>query len=246
MCGAPLAFTPMPAHAAISVEVVEGAAVRVDEVTALRQEAASEYELIATFFGMDARPRIRIMVADMYQGNEVAVSQAYPDRFLIIIPPRILSRHIVPLAHELTHVIVGPADDDVLSEGLGVFAQEKFGRDPAFPNFGKPLRLSLLETLNARYGTKISSDAVEAFDRELGSNSHRSVLLSSWINDMENRDNRSLAYLTAGSYVTYLIDVAFRGDARAFLTLYRSGKYPAAFTSADKVWADWLDTLAKG
>lgn len=193
---------------------------------------------------MTSFPNIRIVVTRAFERSEVEISQSYPDSLLILIPPHIIEQRIVPLAHELTHVIAGSAADDVLAEGLAVYYQERFGADPAFPNFGDPLDHALPEALMARYGTQDIAAAVEAFSRELGSAADRSKILSSWIADIDSQDARALAYIVAGSYVRFLIEVLFEGDSHKFLELYRSGDYSSALgISADETWDRWLKTL---
>lgn len=245
--GAHLFFVQTTAQAAVSVEIGDAAPIQESAIAALAAEAEREYEAITNSLGMTSLPDIRIVVTRAFEGIEVEISQSYPESLLILIPPHIIQRRFVPLAHELTHVIAGPAADDVLSEGLAVYYQERFGADPAFPNFGDPLDHALPEALKARYGTQDIAAAVGAFSREFGASTDKMVTLSSWIYDIDDQDARSLAYIVAGSYVRFLIEKMFEGDTRKFLGLYRSGDYRSALgISADETWDRWLKTLPTG
>lgn len=240
----PLFFVQTAAQAAVSVEIGDAAPVQQSAIAVLTAEAEREYEVITKSLGMTSLPDIRIVVTRAFEGIEVEISQSYPELLLILIPPHIIQRRLVPLAHELTHVIAGPAVDDVLSEGLAVYYHERFGADPAFPNFGDPLDHALPEALKARYGTQDVAAAVEAFSREFGSATDKIVTLSSWIYEIDDQDARSLAYIVAGSYVRFLIETMLEGDTRKFLELYRSGDYRSALgISADETWDRWLKTL---
>lgn len=232
------------AQAAVSVEIGDAAPVPQSAVVALAVEAKHAYDAITKSLRMTSFPNIRIVVTKTFDGTEVKISQSYPRLLLILIPPHIIQRRIVPLAHELTHVIAGPAADDILSEGLAVYYHEKFGTDPAFPNFGDPLDHALPEALKARFKTQDVAAAAEAFSHELGATTDKTATLTDWIDDIDNQDARALAYIVAGSYVRFLIETMFEGDTRKFLELYRSGDYGSALgVSADETWGLWLKTL---
>lgn len=233
----------LPAQATISVEAADGTPINASALLALQSEAEHEAQAIAGALGVNLSETVQIVIAREFHGHRVEISQSYPEAFLIIIPPHVLARRIVPLAHELTHVIAGRGADEVLSEGLAIYHQEKFGSDPAFPNFGSPIEVALKEAIIARYGAKTWAKAVHDFEMELGPLSGRATLLSRWINDMDNNDDRQLAYLVAASYVGYLIESVFKGDAKAFFALYRSGGYAQATLSPEEAWSGWLQAL---
>jgi len=238
-----LCISQSPAQAATSVEAAEGTAVSPSVLSALQSEAERETLAIAGALGVNLRETVQIVIAGEISGHRIEISQSYPEASLIIIPPHVLARRIVPLAHELTHVIAGPGADEVLSEGLAAYNQEKFGSDPAFPNLGTPIAVALKEAIITRYGARTWPEAVDKFEMELGSPSPGVILLSRWINDMDNGDNRTLAYLAAASYVGYLMETHLEGDMKAFYGLYRSGDYAQAMLSPEEVWSGWLQAL---
>jgi hypothetical protein len=241
-----LAVLHVPAQAAISVEAAEGTAVTPTVLSDLKSEAERESEAIASALGVDPGGTVQIIIAREFYGHEVEMSRSYPEASLIIIPPHVLARRIVPLAHELTHIIAGRGADDLFSEGLAVYNQERFGSDPAFPNFGQPIEIALRDAIMRRYGAKTWPEAVRKFELELGPAPDRPIMLSRWIEDTDDTDTRTLAYLTAASYVGYLIDSVFKGDMRAFFPLYRSGNYAQDKLSAEDAWSGWLRALQNG
>jgi hypothetical protein len=241
-----VAILHSPAEAAISVEAAEGTSITPSALSDLKSEAEHESEAIAGALGVAPGKTIQIVIAQEFDGHGVEISRSYPEASLIIIPPHVLARGIVPLAHELTHIIAGPGADDVFSEGLAIYNQERFGSDPAFPNFGRPIEIALHDTIMARYGAKTWPEAVRKFDLELGTGPHRTTVLSRWIDNTDNVNSRTLAYLTAASYVRYLIESVFKGDMRAFFPLYQSGNYAQHKLTAEDAWSGWLRALQNG
>lgn len=238
-----LAIAPGPAKAVISVETADHAAVAPTVLSALKSDAERQAEAIARALGVDPDGTVWIVIAREFSGHEIEVSRSYPEASLIIIPPHVLARQIVPLAHELTHIIAGRGADDVLSEGLAVYSQDRFGSDPAFPNFGRPIDIALRDTIIRRYGANTWPDALRSFELELGPTPDRTAVLSRWINDTHDSDTRRLAYLTSASYVGYLVDSIFKGDMKTFYPFYRSGSYAQGELSPETAWSGWLRAL---
>jgi hypothetical protein len=234
-----------PAQAAVTVEASAGTPVAPSVLWSLQSEAEREAQAIASALGTDLDETVRILIAKEFHGHRADISRSYPEAFLIIIPPHVLDRRIVPLAHELTHVIAGSGADAVFAEGLAVYNQGRFGTDPAFPNFGRPIGAALREAIMARYGAKTWPEAVGKFEIELGPVPDRTILLSRWIGDVNDTEDRTLAYLTAASYVEYLVDSVLLGDMKAFFRLYRSGDYADLRLTPEQSWSGWLTVLRK-
>jgi len=125
----------------------------------------------------------------------------------------------IPLAHDLTHVLMGSAPSRVLTEGLAVFDQDRLG-DFDFPDFYSTPDLGAVGVL--RRGSFLSLERLgEGYDF-VG-------------------PNRRTAYLEGGSFVGYLIS---QFGLPAFEEVYRSGDYQQAYgTSVSELEAAWLSHL---
>ena len=92
-----------------------------------------------------------------------------------------------PIIHEVTHVLTKHALNSFFSEGLAVYFQERFGDNPAFPNFSEPL------------------------DDLMRKNKDHYIPITQLINDNEifgqvETEQRKLAYLAAGSFISFLVE----------------------------------------
>lgn len=122
----------------------------------------------------------------------------------------------IPLAHELTHVLMGPAANRVLTEGLAVFDQDRFG-DFDFPDFYSTSDLGALGVI--RRGSFLSLGRLDSGYDFVG-------------------PNRRTAYLEAGSFADYLIG---QFGLPEFEEAYRSGDYQLAYGSPmNELEAAWV------
>ena len=139
----------------------------------------------------------------------------------VVIPPRILARGIAPTAHEITHVLAGRGASVVLTEGLAVLTQVRFGEQPAFPNFNQPLAAQL-----ARLPPLDAAPRLDEVER--------------WIEDFADAGRRRLGYLIAGMFCEHLLMERLAGNRAAFLRFYRSGDYAGAFgVDGAEAFARW-------
>jgi hypothetical protein len=188
-------------------------------------QVAESRERVAAFLGRPAIRPILVHVGDSWRGRPVEVTRSWPEAGRMVIPPRILARGIVPLAHELTHLLAGRGASNLLTEGLAVLAQARCGDGPAFPNFGQPLERALDQAL-ARATRLIAPPRLEEID--------------GWIDDLDRGAERRLGYLLAGLFVQHLLDEVLGGDRERLLRLYASGDYRGMTgTDGDTLLARW-------
>jgi hypothetical protein len=184
-----------------------------------------ERDLVAAFLGFDAEFPILVHIGDSWRGRPVEVARAWPEARRIVIPPRILARNIAPTAHEITHVLAGRGASTLLTEGLAVLTHARFGEQPAFPNFGRPL----VQALELSLGVVGPLEAAPTLAQ-----------VESLIGGFEDFPRRRLGYLIAGLFCEYLLLEHLGGDRAAFLRLYRSGDYAGILReSGDALLARW-------
>lgn len=223
-----LALLALPAGAVpVTITCGEEAAALCDgaALADLTARMTRERDLVAAFLGLSSDQSLAVHLGDSWRGRPVEVTRAWPEFGRVVIPPRILARGIAPTAHEITHVLAGRGASVVLSEGLAVLAQARFGAQPAFPNFDRSLRVALFEQLNR----------VPPFDAP-----PRLDQVERWADDFADPARRRLGYLIAGLFCEYLLTQRFGGDPARFLRLYRSGDYVGALgDGGEAVFARW-------
>lgn len=206
--GAARASVPQP-HVTIEEAAPD---VTPDDREAVVAMLRREYVRVASYLGVADGPAVRVRIVERYRGMEVRVATAYPERGLILIPPSIARRGLIPGAHELTHLIAGRGASQTLTEGLAVYIHDKFGEQPAFPTFRTDLRSGLRQAL-----ARLDLAAHPTLDE-----------IEGWIGDFDRQSHRRYAYLAAGAFVGFLIEDIFRGDLRRFMDFYRTGDLAAA------------------
>lgn len=133
---------------------------------------------------------------------------------------------ISPLAHEVTHLLMGVSPWRFLREGLAVYAQEHFG-DLAFPNLFRPVNLATLAEFR------------------------RGLFLS--LTDLQkdfyfSGETRRLAYLEAGSFTKYLINhYSYNKFREVYYTADYLSVYGKSLSELEREWLSslrWLNLLA--
>ncbi len=126
---------------------------------------------------------------------------------------------VIPLAHELTHVLMGESSSRLLTDGLAVYCQERFG-GLSYPSFFRSIEAATLGEL--RRGRSLS-------------------LLDLRMNIGFEGQTWRLAYLEAGSFARYLID---RYEFPLFEQVYSTNDFLSAYDmSLAELEGDWLESL---
>ncbi|MBT6095523.1 MAG: hypothetical protein HOH04_11625 [Rhodospirillaceae bacterium] len=183
-----------------------------NQVQALVGQVEREYEKLKAIFAVDVGP-VTLSV------RKTGVARHLPPAE-IIIPSRLIKQARAITAHELTHLLTQGWASGLLKEGLAVYAQDKFGEQPGWPNDAKPIHRVAAEAIGvAQPLVRGPGDA----NRVLTTRNPGKAAL------------RRAAYSVAGSWVTWIIDERMGGDiARFMATLYRSGNYKRALGSSFK------------
>jgi hypothetical protein len=224
LLGLTLIATPAAASEPIQVNCGEESAAVCDQ-DALIARMTRERDLVAGFLSLPTDRPITIFVGDVWRGRPVEVARAWPEWRHIVIPPRILARGIAPTAHEITHVLAGRGASNLLTEGLAVLTHGRFGEQPAFPNFGRPLEQALNLSLGATGPLETAPTLAQ---------------VEAWIAGFDDFPRRRLGYLIAGMFCEYLLLERLGGDRAAFLRLYRSGDFAGlAGDAGDVLLARW-------
>jgi len=127
----------------------------------------------------------------------------------------------LPLAHEMTHILMGDSPSRLLEDGLAVYIQESFG-DHAFPNLFWPVNLATLQRLRR-------GPFLPLTDLQKGMGFYR--------------ESRRLAYLEAGSFAKYLIE--HYGYAK-FREIYYTTDYVDVYgKSLPELEYEWLESLRR-
>lgn len=224
-----LAATALPACATLNIRktvdniniISNASSISEKQVYDLALQAKREYEKISKFLGV-AYHNINIVI-----GNYTHSRTLYNTR-TIEIPSALVPKRNVPTAHEITHVITGNPNL-LLSEGLGVYVQDKFGENDVYPNYGFDVHELTVK------------GAKELFQNRMP-NLNTATL---YIRDYPIGDKRrSLGYIMAGSFVRYLIEEVFNADIKRFMGMYYAVDYKGhtgkSFGELEKAWIEML------
>lgn len=218
---------PVSPVRAQEVRVVnEGARVPAEALTALAAQAGREYGKLTVMFAGDVG-----VVTVRVRPTGVARHLPPAD---IVIPAGLIRAGRAITAHEITHLVTQGWANGLLKEGLAVYAQDRIGEQPGWPNDGRSIHAVALATITRTEPlVRGPADAAQVLATR---NPGKAEL-------------RRAAYSVAGSWVTWLIDVKFGGDVARFMaTLYRSGDYKKAlgqpFKPLRAEWRDYLDRVA--
>jgi hypothetical protein len=176
------------------------------------QYAASERKKVEAFWGATWTETIRIHVDNSYRVSRALTTGV---RGFVEMPLGVVRAQRSALLHEIVHVYA-PNTSRFLAEGLAVYLQDTLGGNPAFPNFGKDLRLLTRDRLSGT--TSLEPLAGVKTPRPL-----RTVM------------HEQSAYILAGSFVAFLIE---NYGLAMFRHAYEVGSY-------DSVYGKSLATLEK-
>ncbi len=102
------------------------------EIDVVKKEVRKALKLIPPKLGINYKKSIEIKIVD-----EGGICNAIGGIVSLLIT------HIrdkrAPIIHEVTHVLTKHEYNSFFSEGLATYFQERFGGNPVFPNFSKPL-----------------------------------------------------------------------------------------------------------
>ena len=156
------------------------------EEQGFRERFAAAAKKVCEWWGPSWTRGFEIEV-DRLRGPSMALVPAWRgSRGSMIFRAPTVRRSASAIVHEITHVLA-PNANRFLAEGLGVYAQEALGGQPAYPNFARDLH---------REAAKLAGNAdIAALERYATPTRLRSDAL----------DGRE-AYIVAGSFVRYLIE----------------------------------------
>ena len=150
------------------------------DIDAVKKEVGKALKFIPPILGIDYEKAIEIKIVD--KGGICNAVGGIVSLFVSHIRDR-----SAPIIHEVTHVITLHEDNNFFSEGLAVYFQERFGESQVFPNFSVP------------------------FNDLIKRNKDQLIPITRLINDNEifeqvDTEQRKLAYLTAGSFISFLVE----------------------------------------
>ena len=176
--------------------------------------ASGERQKVDAFWGGTWTEIIHIDVDDRYKLSRALTTKT---RGFMEMPLTVVRAQRGALLHEIVHVYA-PNTNRFLAEGLAVYLQQELGGNPAFPNFGKNLRLLARNRLSA-----VSS--LEALNNVRTPRPLRTVT------------QEQTAYILAGSFVQSLIE---NYGLTMFRNLYEVGSYDLVYgknlTALEREW----------
>ena len=165
---------------------------------------------------LSAPTDLRVFVSGRYKISKSLVPGWFGEKGRMEFPEwRVLSG-CAAISHELVHVFY-PNGNRLLAEGLAVHVQAEIGRNPAFPNFGRPLHSLAREVFHEMaVGAEAAAlEAVAEMDRIATPNAL--VLKVGADVYAEDAYGQARVYPIAGSFVRFLIE---RHGMRDFRDLY--------------------------
>lgn len=175
-----------------------------DVLEEMSARAETVYARLSAFFEQTLPTPIVIHFDDRYE-----VSTSYPHINTIGFPRYAAERNIAVLAHEMTHLFMPERKSVLLSEGIAIYAQDRFGVVIGFPNYGADVDTLLMRRLGG-------------FD---GLRRYRLEAVPHAIFGRSGNRNRQTAYIAAGSFTRYLFEQVLKQDMTAFRRIYTSGDY---------------------
>ena len=150
------------------------------DIDGVKKEAWKALKFIPPILGIDYKKAIEIKIVD-----KGGICNAIGGIVSLLISH--IRNKSAPIIHEVTHVLAKHDYNSFFSEGLAVYFQERFGDNQAFPNFSVP------------------------FDDLMARNKDQFIPITRLINDNEifgqvDTEKRKLAYLTAGSFISFLVE----------------------------------------
>jgi len=150
------------------------------DIDGVKKEAWKALKFIPPILGIDYKKAVEIKIVD-----KGVVCNATGGIVSLLISH--IKDKSAPIIHEVTHVLTNHDYNSFFSEGLAVYFQERFGDNQVFPNFSVP------------------------FDDLIARNKDQFMPITRLINDNEifgqiDTEKRKLAYLTAGSFISFLVE----------------------------------------
>jgi len=151
-----------------------------DEIDGVKKEARKALKYIPPLLNINYKNAIEIRIVD-----KGGICNATGGTVSLLITH--IRDKSAPIIHEVTHVLTKHEQNSFFSEGLAVYFQERFGHNPAFPNFSEPI------------------------DDLMKKNKDQYIPITQLIDDNEifgqfETEQRKLAYLTAGSFISFLVE----------------------------------------
>ena len=165
--------------------------------------AIAERQKVEAFWGATWTETIHIDVDNRYRLSRALTTKT---RGFMEMPLKVVREQRSAILHEIVHVYA-PNTNRFLAEGLAVYLQQKLGGNPAFPNFGKDLRVLARDRLSA-----VSS--LESLNNVRTPRPLRTVM------------QEQPAYILAGSFVQFLIE---NYGLTMFRSLYDIGNYESVY-----------------
>ncbi|MBO6521596.1 MAG: hypothetical protein JJ900_14510 [Rhodospirillales bacterium] len=201
----------------IQVRVLQDGAA-METAAALAERGDRVYRQLRTFFARDVPVPVTIKI-----DANARIARSFSARNAIVFPPRVVTGNNAIIAHEMTHLFMPENRSEALREGIAVYAQDRFGEVPGYPNYGNDLDQLVVKRLSDGIGKDVGTfSAAEALFRHNRGTDSGGKRVSLDKVDAEARRN---AYLIAGSFVRYLFDDVLRSDMAAFKRLYTEGDY---------------------
>lgn len=164
-------------------------------------------------------PELHVLVSDAYKISRALVPAWERRSGVLEFPPLRVVSGKAAILHELTHVYL-PNGNRFLAEGLATYLQAHLGRNPAFPNFGRPLhglaRDGLLEIVS---GKTDALGSVRLAELDATPTPNPLALAAARQRYERQADIQATIYAIVGSFVEFLIES--RGLER-FQRLYRA------------------------
>jgi hypothetical protein len=153
---------------------------------------------------------LKIIVSDRYRISKSLVPAWSGHAGYMEFPTWRIASRKAAIMHELVHVFF-PNGNRFLAEGLAVHLQDFIGGNPAFPNFGKPLRRNVCERLLEMTSPTSSEDPLGLRQirlAELAWIGTPSPLTLRVADEVYGEDQRGQAFVypIAGSFVQFLIE----------------------------------------
>jgi hypothetical protein len=150
------------------------------DIEGVKKEALKALKFIPPILGVEYEKAIDVKIVD----NGVTCRATGGTVSLLISHVR---GNIAPIIHEVTHIITRHQDNRFFTEGVAVYFQERFGKNQAFPNFS------------------------ESINDLMRRNKDQFIPITRLINDngifeQVDTEQRRLAYLTAGSFISFLVE----------------------------------------
>ena len=193
--------------------------------------ARRRYEKISTHLEQEYPENIVVKISKSY-GNSYAYLRGSGFAGNIEIPTSDLKSNHDFIVHELTHIIANvSAGGSLLQEGLSVYIQDTLGEKKSYPNYGKDLHRYFYEVMSTNGQLATSISMLRKFENFLCTGGAKEIRTS---------------YLSAGSFVRYLIEHVLGGDIKKFMKFYYDFDFQKHFGKPfEQLEQEWLDFIKK-